>query len=148
MFKDRFAAFLTLIVVLTLVSPSAVAQSTDRTMPMRTPDGQPDISGIFTFRTLTPFERPSQFEGRQNLSAEEAAAFEASERARVNRDLLDPEDGRECLPTAVRGRPGVVQRVLVRAGHRADRRQTDVAGHRSTERETPTPNGASAASCP
>ena len=95
MFKDRFAAFLTLIVVLTLVSPSAVAQSTDRTMPMRTPDGQPHISGVFTFRTLTPFERPSQLEGREKLSAEEAAAFEASERARLNNDLLDPDPGGE-----------------------------------------------------
>ena len=57
---------------------------------MRTPDGQPDISGNFTFRTLTPFERPSQFEGQENLSAEEAPAFEGAERARVNRDLLTP----------------------------------------------------------
>ncbi len=93
MFKNFFSVFFTLTVVLTLVPPSAIAQSTDRTMPMRTPDGQPDISGNFTFRTLTPFERPSQFEGQENLSAEDAASFEASERARVNRDLLDPETG-------------------------------------------------------
>ena len=41
-----------------------MAQSGERTMPMRTPDGQPDVSGIFTFRTLTPMQRPRQFEGR------------------------------------------------------------------------------------
>ena len=58
---------------------------------MRTLDGQPDVSGTFTFRTLTPFQRPQQFEGRETLSAE-AAAFEASER-RQNRDLFDPETG-------------------------------------------------------
>ena len=91
MFKNFFAVFFTLTVALTLLPLSAIAQSTDRTMPMRTPDGQPDISGNFTFRTLTPFERPSQFEGQENLSAEAAAAFEGAERARVNRDLLDPE---------------------------------------------------------
>ena len=62
-------------------------------MPMRTPDGQPDISGIFTFRTLTPYQRPEQFAGKETLSAEEAAAFEASERRRQNRDLFDPEKG-------------------------------------------------------
>ena len=62
-------------------------------MPMRTPDGQPDVSGIFTFRTLTPLERPSQFEGVETLSEEDAAAFEASERRRRNRDLFDPEKG-------------------------------------------------------
>ena len=60
---------------------------------MRTPDGQPDVSGTFTFRTLTPFQRPSQFEGLENLTPEEAAAFEAAERTRLNRDLFDPETG-------------------------------------------------------
>ena len=79
--------------VLTLVPHTAVAQSSDRTMPMRTPDGQPDVSGIFTFRTLTPFQRPTQFEGVENLSPEDAEAFAASERRRQNRDLFDPETG-------------------------------------------------------
>ena len=62
-------------------------------MPLRTPDGHPDISGTFTFRTLTPMQRPARFEGRETLSLEEAAAFEASERTRQNRDLFDPETG-------------------------------------------------------
>ncbi len=72
---------------------SVQAQSTDRTMPMRTPDGQPDVSGIFTFRTITPFQRPSQFAELETLDPETAAAFEASERTRQNRDLFDPEKG-------------------------------------------------------
>jgi len=38
-------------------------------------------------------ERPSALEGKETLSAEEAAAFEASERTRLNRDLFDPESG-------------------------------------------------------
>ena len=93
MIRKSLAAFFTMTIVLTLLPQSAVAQSTDRTMPMRTPDGQPDISGVFTFRTLTPFQRPTEFDGQENLSAEEAAAFEASERTRLNRDLFDPEKG-------------------------------------------------------
>ncbi len=92
MFKRCFVALFTVTIVLTLV-PQTAAQSSERTMPMRTPDGQPDISGIFTFRTLTPLQRPRQFEGRETLTAEEAAAFEASERRRQNRDLFDPEKG-------------------------------------------------------
>ena len=87
------AAFVTAAVVLTLVPQSATAQSGERTMPMRTPDGQPDVSGIFTFRTLTPFQRPGQFADQETLSPEDAAAFEASERRRQNRDLFDPELG-------------------------------------------------------
>ena len=62
-------------------------------MPLPTPDGQPDVSGTFTFRPLTPLQRPAQFEGRESLSLEEAAAFEAAERVRLNRDLFDPEKG-------------------------------------------------------
>jgi hypothetical protein len=86
------AAIVTAAVVLTLVPQPATAQSGERT-PMRTPDGQPDVSGIFTFRTITPFQRPGQFADRETLSEEEAAEFEASERTRQNRDLFDPEKG-------------------------------------------------------
>ena len=79
--------------IVSLAPPPAIAQTAEQAMPMRTPDGQPDVSGTFTFRTLTPFQRPRQFEGRENLSAEEAREFEASERRRQNRDLFDPEKG-------------------------------------------------------
>ena len=77
--------------VLLLIQPAA-AQSQGREL-MRTPDGQPDISGVFTFRTLTPMERPRALEGRETLSPEDAAAFKASERTRLNRDLFDPQEG-------------------------------------------------------
>ncbi|MBM63850.1 MAG: hypothetical protein CL484_12965 [Acidobacteria bacterium] len=92
MVKRCFWAFFTTAVLITLGYQPVLAQTTAE-MPMRTPDGHPDISGIFTFRTLTPLERPSQFEGQNNLSSEEAASFEASERTRQNRDLFDPEKG-------------------------------------------------------
>ena len=71
----------------------AGAQSNGVNDVMRTPDGQPDISGVFTFRTLTPLERPAALEGQDTLDPEEAAQFEASERIRLNRDLFDPETG-------------------------------------------------------
>ncbi len=92
MFKKVLVGFSVVTLMLTLV-PSAVAQSSAGTMPMRTPDGQPHVSGIFTFRTLTPFQRPQQFEGQESLSLEDAAQFEAAERIRQNRDLFDPEKG-------------------------------------------------------
>ncbi|GIT67894.1 MAG: hypothetical protein Ct9H300mP25_13660 [Acidobacteriota bacterium] len=56
-----------------------IAAQSER-MPMRTPDGQPGVSGGFTFRTITPFQRPEQFAGLETLGPEEAAAFEKSER--------------------------------------------------------------------
>ena len=71
----------------------ASAQSAASETVMRTPDGQPHISGIFTFRTLTPLQRPAALEGQDRLGAEAAAQFEASERIRLNRDLFDPITG-------------------------------------------------------
>ena len=93
MSKKSFAAFLVAAILVTFAAVPAPAQSAGGDMPMRTPDGHPDISGTFTFRTLTPMQRPARFEGRETLSLEEAAAFEASERTRQNRDLFDPETG-------------------------------------------------------
>ena len=74
----------------------------------RTPDGQPDISGIYTFRTLTPLERPTALAGQERLTVEEAAAFEASERTRLNRDLFDPESGAPSAGYQPRSEGGVL----------------------------------------
>ena len=74
-----------------LVAATATAQSDSAAF--RTPHGDPDIQGIFTFRTITPLERPEALLGKDRLTEEEAAAFEASERTRLNRDLFDPESG-------------------------------------------------------
>ena len=51
--------------------------------PPRTPDGQPDLQGVWTNATLTPFERPAEFAGKATLTEQEAAAIE--ERASKNR---------------------------------------------------------------
>ena len=94
MVKSGVLAFGALIVAASMLLPLPVfAQAGQSVISMRTPDGHPDVSGVFTFRTLTPLQRPVQFAGRENLTAEEAAAFESSERTRQNRDLFDPETG-------------------------------------------------------
>jgi len=73
-----------------------------------TPFGDPDIQGTFTFRTLTPLNRPEALEGKDSLSEEEAAAFEASERTRLNRDLFDPEQGAPSAGYQSRAEGGVL----------------------------------------
>ncbi len=83
----------------------APAQSDE---PMRRPHGDPDISGIFTFRTLTPLQRPQQFAEQETLDPETAAAFEASERTRQNRDLFDPIAGARSAGYAPRSEGGVL----------------------------------------
>ncbi len=75
---------------------------------MRTADGYPDISGLFTFRTLTPMERPTSLADKEALSPEEAAQYEASERTRLNRDLFDPETGAPSAGYQSRAEGGVL----------------------------------------
>jgi hypothetical protein len=105
MIKKFIAVVFMMALVVTLAPVPADAQSE---APMRRPDGQPDISGMFTFRTLTPYQRPEQFEDQETLTAEAAAAFEASERTRQNRDLFDPEAGARSAGYQPRSEGGVL----------------------------------------
>ena len=42
----------------------------------RTPDGKPDLQGIWDFRTVTPMERPAEFANKPFLTEKEAADYE------------------------------------------------------------------------
>jgi hypothetical protein len=42
----------------------------------RTPDGRPDLQGVWLNNTATPLERPREFAGRLTISDEEARAYE------------------------------------------------------------------------
>ena len=108
--RSRSACFIVaaMLTAVCLSSAPAAAQSSSSDGSYRTVDGQPDISGIFTFRTLTPLERPGTFEGQDTLSAENAAAYEAAERTRLNRDLFDPETGAPSAGYQSRAEGGVL----------------------------------------
>ena len=84
--------FTTVIAIICLIPDSAAGQATGRAAP-GTLDDQPDLQGIWTFRTITPLQRPAALEGKAVLTPEEAAIFEESENLRLNRDLIDPEKG-------------------------------------------------------
>src|SRR5438105_4127618 len=62
------------------------------TLP-RTTDGQPDLQGIWDYRTITPLERPRSLGTKEFFTDEEAANFEREENRRQNRDLIDPKQG-------------------------------------------------------
>jgi hypothetical protein len=82
-----------------LVAPAAAqiqkavqtSSSTEAWTPTRTPDGQPDLQGVWTNATLTPFERPAEFAGRPTLTEQEVAAIE--ETANKNRVDRPPQPG-------------------------------------------------------
>ena len=56
-------------------TPAPKSSSKNWTVP-RTPDGKPDLQGIWTNATITPMERPANFAGKPTLTDAEAAAYE------------------------------------------------------------------------
>jgi hypothetical protein len=52
----------------------------------RTPDGQPDIQGVWSNASIIPLERPKELEGKQFFTPAELAAYEDKVFARTTRD--------------------------------------------------------------
>jgi hypothetical protein len=98
-----------LLATATLVPRPAAAQDKAKaSASSRTPDGKPDLAGIYSFSTITPLQRPETLAGKATLSDGEAVAFEVSENARLNRDLFDPIKGQPSAGYAPRAEGGVL----------------------------------------
>jgi hypothetical protein len=78
------ALFITILVV----SPSAAPAQQKWTVP-HTPDGQPDLQGVWGFATITPLERPADLAGKEFFTEKEVAAYEKDVLQRTNRDRRD-----------------------------------------------------------
>ena len=77
-----------------LMSTAAAAQTGGGSTSLRTPDGRPDLNGVWDFRTVTPLERPADLTDQEFLTEEEAAAYE-QERVRANNADLNREGKKE-----------------------------------------------------
>jgi hypothetical protein len=66
------------IIVLVISASVAFAQKppSQKWTPPHTVDGQPDLQGVWTNATITPFERPAQLAGKAYLTEQEAADLE------------------------------------------------------------------------
>ena len=87
-----FVAAISLFAV--LLSIPVAAQSSGGSTSASTPDGQPDLSGVWDFRTVTPLERPEEFGDQAFFSEEEVAAY-AAERVLENNADLNREEKKE-----------------------------------------------------
>jgi hypothetical protein len=68
-------------VVVALALPGVVnGQSPSTWTAPRTPDGQPDLQGVWLSKSATPLERPKALEGRTFLTDEEVAELQARSR--------------------------------------------------------------------
>lgn len=76
--------------------PSGAAAGGDsRTVP-RLPNGRPDLHGVWTNATVTPFERPEQLGDKAFFTPEEAQAFMDQRRETGDRDIRT-DDVRDVL---------------------------------------------------
>jgi hypothetical protein len=85
-----------IVIAVALLVPVPVASQT-WTLP-RTADDQPDLQGVWDFRTITPLERPVALGTKEFFTDEEAANFEKEENRRQDRDQIDPEVGGLMYP--------------------------------------------------
>jgi hypothetical protein len=83
-------AILDLALAICLAAPAVVGGQTKK-LP-RTPDGHPDLQGIWDYRSATPLERPRQFADKEFMTADEVAAYE--QRALEREDGRPPDDPR------------------------------------------------------
>ena len=80
---------LALIAVGILLAATLVGQAPARRSLPRTPWGDPDLQGLWTNATITPFERPSALAGKQVLTEQEAAELEKTNLTTNNQDRRD-----------------------------------------------------------
>jgi len=68
---------MTVLIALALMTPLRVEGQAKKTWSQpRTPDGQPDLQGVWSNATLTPLERPAALAGREFLTENEQAENE------------------------------------------------------------------------
>jgi len=71
-----FSIAAALVLLAAAVAPAA-AQDAKKFTPPKTPWGEPDLQGTYSNRTITPFERPANVNGREFFTKEEVAGLES-----------------------------------------------------------------------
>jgi hypothetical protein len=79
-----------------LLMMPAFGQTAKKWIPPHTPDGQPDLQGVWATATLTPVERPDEFANKEFLTEREAAEYTQRTLGRINTDNRS-EDSRADL---------------------------------------------------
>ena len=119
------------VLALLLVPPAdGIAQSDgDKTETPRTTWGQPDLQGVWDFRSITPMQRPEDLADREFLTEEEAARLEQEA---VDRDIR--LWNRPARRTEASGNVGAYNNFWMDQGHRT-------VGTRRTSLIVDPPNG-------
>ena len=79
-----------IIVVFSLLAGFAFAQTPAKKWTVgRTPDGQPELQGVWDASSMTPLERPKQLGMKEFYTVEEMAAYEKTRAHDLDRDRRD-----------------------------------------------------------
>ncbi len=84
-----FASTLLALLVPVFLAAQSAAPKTKSWTPPHTADGQPDLQGIWTNATVTPLERPAEFQEKEFLTEKEAVDFEKKQVYDANGDRRD-----------------------------------------------------------
>src|SRR6185369_8868112 len=68
-------AILAAVIAVELLTPVPIAGQASAWTPSRTPDGQPDLQGVWLNNDATPLERPRELAGRSQLTDAEVGEF-------------------------------------------------------------------------
>ena len=141
--SHRVLVFVSAVAVLVALVSFGAAPAVAQTAAVRTAWDEPDLRGIWDFRTITPLERPDDLADQAFLTEEEAANLEQevvdrnvrlSERAAERTTATDQVDRRED------GTPGFYNNFWLDRGTRAVGTRRTFADHRSAERADPRPD--------
>ena len=94
--RPSVSTSLAVLLAAALLAPAAATgqdDASDAWQVPRTPNGRPDLQGVWDFRSLTPLERPEALADQDVFSAEEAAQFTEERLAALDKDQPGP-DGR------------------------------------------------------
>ena len=105
--------------VCAVVTPTPTAVAGQGTTP-RTPDGQPDLQGVWNVSTATPMERPEELADKDTLTPEEAAAWEQQLAERRAADESENENA------PLEARVGYSVRVWFETGHTLAEQRTSL----------------------
>ncbi len=82
--NHRRHPFVSVVAVVVAIGLLGTMQASAQTDPPRTAWGQPDLQGVWDFRSITPMQRPDDRADQEFLTAEEAAELD---QAAVERDV-------------------------------------------------------------
>ena len=123
---------LTLMGLLMLAVVPAAGQATKATWtPPRTPDGQPDLQGVWTNNSVTPLQRPKELGAKEFYTDTELAELQKQQRERLKRDYDEGEGQAPSNHSGIAGAPADdVHYDFAQFG--LDRLQSTVAWNRRT----------------